>query len=105
MGMYVGTGLRNNDVFVMTARGIVKSNTITRRPPEDQFKYDNCSELRGVPWRLQAREPGEVRVDLPIIAGPMTRPPVEEVIPRNLYVTKSDIDKFGYTPLCPLRHS
>ncbi|CAK8997551.1 unnamed protein product [Durusdinium trenchii] len=101
MGMYVGTGLRNNDVFVMTARGIVKGNTITRRPPEDQFKYENWSELRGVPWRLQAREPGEVRVDLPVVAGPMTRPPVEEVIPRNLYVTKSDNDKFGYTPLCP----
>ena len=81
----------------MTARGIVKGNTITRRPPEDQFKYEDWSELRGVPWRLQAREPGEVRVDLPVVAGPMTRPPVEEVIPR----TKSDIDKFGYTPLCP----
>ena len=24
MGMYVGAGLRNNDAFVMTARGIVK---------------------------------------------------------------------------------
>ena len=32
----------------------------------------------------------------------MTRPPAEEVIPRNLYVTtKSDIDKFGHAPLCP----
>ena len=75
--MYVGTGLRNNDVFVMTARGIiVKGNTIARRPPEDQFKYEDWSELRGVPWRLEAREPGEVRVDLPVVAGPMTRPPV-----------------------------
>ena len=31
----------------------------------------------------------------------MRRPPAEEVIPRNLYVMKSDIDKFGHTPLCP----
>ena len=31
----------------------------------------------------------------------MSRPPAEEVIPRNLYVTKSDIDKYGRTPLCP----
>ena len=101
MGMFVGTGLRNNDIFVMTARGIVKGNTITRRPPEDQFKYENWSELRGVPWRLQSREAGEVRVDLPLVVGPLSRPPAEEVIPRNLYVTKSDIEKYGRTPLCP----
>ena len=101
MGMFVGTGLRSNDVYVMTARGVVKGNTITRRPSEDQFKYDNWSELRGVPWRLQSREPGQVRVDLPVVVGPSIRPPLEEVIPRNLYVTKNDIDKFGFTPLCP----
>ena len=101
MGMFVGTGLRNNDIFVMTARGIVKGNAITRRPPEDQFKYENWSELRGVPWRLQSREAGEVRVDLPVVVGPLSRPPAEEVIPRNLYVTKSDIEKYGRTPLCP----
>eukprot|EP00435_Cladocopium_sp_Y103_P030183 s775_g7.t1 len=51
--------------------------------------------------RLQSREPGEVRVDLPVVVGPLTRPPVDEVIPRNLYVTKADIDKFGRTPFCP----
>ena len=102
MGMYVGTGLRNSDVFVMTARGIVKGNTITRRPPADQYRYENWEELRGVPWRLQAREPGEVKVDLPAIVGPApVRLPAEEVIPRNMYVLKSDIDKFGHTPLCP----
>ena len=57
----------NNDVFVMTVGGIVKGNTITRRSLEDQLKYDNWSELRRVP---QSREPGEVRVGLPVIAGP-----------------------------------
>ena len=28
MGMFVGTGLRNKDVFAMTAREIVKGNSI-----------------------------------------------------------------------------
>ena len=93
-GMFVSTGLRNHDIFVMTARGIVKGNSITRRPPEDQIKYHNWSELWDVPWRLQSREAGEVRVDLPVVVEPMTRPPAEEVIPRNLYVTKSDINKY-----------
>ena len=27
--------------------------------------------------------------------------PQQKVIPRNLYVLKSDIEKYGYTPLCP----
>ena len=101
MGMFVGYGLRNSDVFVMTAAGIVKGNTITRRPPADQYKYENWSELRGVPWRLQSREPGQLRVALPVVVGPQARLPLEEVIPRNFYVLKSDIEAFGHTPFCP----
>ena len=93
--MYVGTGLRNNDVFVMTARGIVKSNTITRRPPEDQFKYDNCSELRGVPWRLQAREPGEVRVDLSQALNSLGAGPVPDAAP----VIDEEQEVFDHLPL------
>ena len=53
----------------MTAGGIVKGNAITRRPPGDQFKCENWDDLRGVPWRLQAREAGEVRVDLHVVVG------------------------------------
>ena len=68
MGMFVGSGTRISDVFIMTARGVVKGNSITRRP-----------------WRLQAREPGEVKVDLPVVVGQPVRAPQEEVIPRNLY--------------------
>ncbi|CAE7031422.1 unnamed protein product [Symbiodinium sp. CCMP2592] len=100
MGMFVGVGA-NNDVFIMTERGVVKGASIMRRPPADQYKYENWSKLRGVPWRLQAREPGELRVDLPVVVGQPRRAPQEEVVPRNLYVLKSDLERHGYTPLCP----
>ncbi|CAE7358585.1 unnamed protein product [Symbiodinium sp. CCMP2592] len=70
MGMFVGVGA-NNDVFIMTERGVVKGASIMRRPPADQYKYEN--------WRA----------------------PQEEVVPRNLYVLKSDLERHGYTPLCP----
>ena len=51
MGMFVGVGT-NNDVFIMTARAVVTGASLTRRPSEDQYKYNNWSELQGVPWRL-----------------------------------------------------
>ena len=101
IGMYVGTGNRNSDVFVMTERGIMKGNSIHRRPPDDQFKHDQFDSLRGLPWRLQEREHGGLRIALPDVAVPRERPAVQEVIPRNLYVTKNDLEKHGHTPLCP----
>ena len=76
-----------------------KGACLTRRPSEDQYKYDNWSELRGVPWRLQAREQGQLRVDLPVVVVQPQRMPQQEVIPRNLYVLKSDIEKYGYAML------
>ena len=98
IGMYVGTGNRNSDVFVMTERGIMKGNSIHRRPPDDQFKHDQFDSLRGLPWRLQEREHGGLRIALPDVAAPRERPAVQEVIPRNLYVTKNDLEKHGHTP-------
>ena len=104
LGMYVGTGTRNSDVFVMTERGIMKGNSLSRRPPEEQFKYERFGELRGLPWRLQERlrGPGEIRIPLPDVLGERpARPAQEDVVPRNLYVKRSDIEKFGTTPHCP----
>ena len=105
MGMYIGTGTRNGDAFIMTPRGIMKGSSVTRRPLEDQWKYEKFEELRGLPWKLQDREargPGEMRIALPDVLGEQPRrPPAEEVVPRSLYVRKSDIEKFGQTALCP----
>jgi len=89
----------------MTPRGIMKGSSVTRRPLEDQWKYEKFEELRGLPWKLQDREargPGEMRIALPDVLGEQPRrPPAEEVVPRSLYVRKSDIEKFGQTALCP----
>ena len=101
MGMYVGTGNRNADVFVMTERGIMKGNSIHRRPEADQFVYENFGSLRGLPWKLQDRDHAGLRIALPAMDIPRERQPVQEVVPRNLYVMKSDLEKFGHTPLCP----
>ncbi|CAL1173780.1 unnamed protein product, partial [Cladocopium goreaui] len=50
----------------------------------------------GRKWRIPL-----VRIALPDVAAPRERPAVQEVIPRNLYVTKNDLEKHGHTPLCP----
>lgn len=97
IGMYVGTGNRNSDVFAMTPRGIMNGHSIHRRPPDDQFKHDGFETMHGLPWRLQEREHGGFRIALPDMAMPRERGPVQEIVPRNLYVTKTDLEKFGHT--------
>ena len=101
LGMYVGTGNRNSDVFVMTERGIMKGNSIHRRPEADQFVYEKFADLRGLPWRLQEKDHAGLRIGLPAHEMPRERQPVQDVIPRNLYVMKADLEKFGHTPFCP----
>ena len=80
-----------------------KDASITRRPFADQYKYEKWSELWGVPWRLQVREPGQLRVDLPVVVGQPQRAPQEETVPTNLHVLKSEFWKNMGTRHCRVR--
>lgn len=41
------------------------------------------------------------RVDMPALVGEQPRGEERDFKPRNLYVLKSDLARFGYTPCCP----
>ena len=55
-GYYVGTHGRNADVLVMTTQGVVKGNTVHRRPETERWGRSVLKDLKGVPWLLRPRE-------------------------------------------------
>ena len=59
-GYYVGTHGRNADVLVMMTQGVVKGNTVHRRPETERWDRSEKKDLRGVPWLLRPREAGDL---------------------------------------------
>ena len=59
-GHYVGTHGRNADVLVMTTQGVIKGNTVHRKPESERWDRSELKDLKGVPWKLRPREAGDL---------------------------------------------
>ena len=103
MGRYIGTASRNADLMIMTSEGISRGHSVHRRPEDDKWPVEGFAELRGLPWRMtgpQERAPPN-RVGMPALEGEQPAAQQRDFKARNLYVMKSDIELYGYTPQCP----
>ena len=103
LGRYIGTASRNADLLVMTPTGVVKGHSLHRRAEIDRWSTEGFGALRGLPWKMSnpvERAPPN-RVDMPALVGEQPKGEEKDFKPRHLYVPKSDIAKFGYTPCCP----
>ena len=102
-GTLWGTASRNADLLVMTPTGVVKGHSLHRRAEEDRWSKEGFDQLRGLPWKwtnpVERAAPN--RVDMPELVGEQPKPDPREFRARNLYVLKSDLEKYGYTTLCP----
>ena len=106
-GYYVGTHGRNADVLVMTTQGVIKGNTVHRKPESERWDRSELKDLKGVPWKLRPREAGDLEhrmhITLPEATEKLT-PTVRDGGPRQLYVRKKDLEKedgtYDYTPGC-----
>ena len=106
-GHYVGTHGRNADVLVMTSQGVIRGNTVHRKPESERWDRTELKELKGTPWALRPRSAEDVEHRLHITLPETTQrltPSVRDGGPRNLYVRKKDLEKedgtMDYTPGC-----
>ena len=103
---YVRTHGRNGDVLVMTPEGVWKGGSIKRLPPEKQWDPEDFDSLKGSPWNLRPKATEDVdslpvAIAVPLAGGRLTPDPVaRDSGPRNLYVTKKDVEGH-YTVGCP----
>ena len=106
VGRYIGHHGRTGSLLVMTGSGVKRGTGIRRFSPADQWIVDGRSELRGLPWEVAARRPGERapaligedRLEVP------DRPARIQLLPpelRRMYTRKQDVQRYGSTEGCP----
>ena len=88
-----------------TLRSVFTVQSIRRKSADDRYDVETLMSVTGVPWDPQASKRDDIL--LPQIVGGDQQPlapsvPVEppKKSTRRLYITKRDLDKYGYTAGC-----
>ena len=109
-GIWLGATIRDGMTLVGTPGGVYKVSAIKRKPDGEQWSRDMIKAIVGSP---QQPQPGvntrrvttfamkKLDPDAPEVHARF-EPPSEPVpVPRNIYVMKADVIKYGATPGCP----
>ena len=105
----MGVRAKTTERIVIDKTGTHVVQSVRRVPEEQRHDHRLLQNVRGTPWEPN---PGDVSTDLP---GPMLiipQLPDVELAPtktynsdnkwtRNVYIRKTDLEKFGYTAGCP----
>ena len=108
-GVFLGVRDASNEYFVGTPDGVFKTRNIQLKPESQKSELSQLQAITGTPWCMVPGREATLVQPLPAIIQPLPiadaprlpRPLVEESAPRQLYIRKAELDKYGYTPGCP----
>ena len=107
-GVFWGVKGTTGEIIVGDERGVWATRTVRRKPEEERWQRENLERIVGVPWRKSEEEEGDgegMRTDVRVmdkdyrerLEGEERAMPV----PRRVYISKADLDRWGYTVGCP----
>ena len=105
---FLGVKDNTTEKIVGSASGVFTVQSIRRRSADDRYDVETLMSVTGVPWDPQATKLDEVPLpqivqgDQQPLAPPVQEEKSKKASPR-LYITKRDLDKYGYTagrPAC-----
>ena len=107
-GVFLGVKGTTGEIIVGDERGVWATRTVRRKPEEERWQRENLERIVGVPWRKSEEEEGDgegMRTDVRVmdkdyrerLEGEERAMPV----PRRVYISKADLDRWGYTVGCP----
>ena len=104
-GVFLGVKDNTTEKIVGNASGVFTVQSIRRKSADDRYDVETLMSVTGVPWDPQASKRDDIL--LPQIVEGDQQPlapsvPVEspKKSTRRLYITKRDLDKYGYTAGC-----
>ena len=110
-GLCLGVQDRSDEVLIGTRDGVVKARTVRRLDDVQRRDASLVREMRGTPWEPVPGDPAEDAA-VPVAVVPLGQAAMVAELPlgvgvrapgaaRNLYVRRTDIDRFGATVGCP----
>ena len=106
-GIFLGVKGSSGEFIIGNKLGVWKTRTMMRRPVEERWNAENLELVGGVPWRTSEEDKnadGEaLRREVPeaVKMAPEEEKEEEElVVPRNIYLKKSDFETHGYSKDC-----
>jgi thiol-disulfide isomerase/thioredoxin len=109
-GVFLGVKESTTEKIVGNAGGTYTVQSVRRLPLEQQFSAELLQTIVGLPWKPNPKAegadiPDATRVRILPECPEIPRQPVmtekKEYAMRRFYLTKTDLEKHGYTPGCP----
>ena len=109
-GIFIGIRESSNEYYVGTDKGVFKTRSIKRVPEPDRYDRDMLDTMVGIPWKMIPATEGDVItlpaiVDMPASTDDSVKVPAPLLSvpepPRQTYIRKAAIVKFGYARNCP----
>ena len=107
-GIFLGIREANDEMFIGTELGVVRTNTIYRRPEIERWNGEFMLKITGVPWKPIPSLPSasEPAIAIPVLEDEgrevkdQQAAVPKQIIPRKIYLRVTDFDKHGFTPGC-----
>ena len=109
-GIFLGIREANDEMFIGTEHGVVRTNTFYRRPEVERWNGEFLLKIVGVPWKPIPSLPSasEPAISIPELEEQCLGRRVQEqgvaapkeYIPRKVCLRQSDFAKYGHTPGC-----
>ena len=109
-GIFLGVKDNTTEKIVGNASGVFTVQSIRRKSGEDRYNLEMLRSVTGVPWDPQATRDEVPEGPRPAImdgepSEPLAQPVVVQApkpkTSRRLYITKRDLEKYGFTAGCP----
>lgn len=105
-GIFLGARGKSGELIVGDRRGVFKTRTVRRKPLEERWADGAAGLVRGVPWRTSDDDPAMDGEKLEVtVMGPGEKESIvkdtSKPVPRNVYISKRDLELHGYSSGCP----
>ena len=106
-GVSLGVKGTTGELVVGDKKGVWRTRTVRRKTVEERWHPKSLELVGGVPWRTDGSEGDgdDLNTDVTIMDKDYREKIRDEakgvVVPRRMYIKKSDVEEHGYTVRCP----
>ncbi len=110
-GIFLGVSLTSSEKIVGTKEGVFVVQSVRRVLADKRYSQEMIDSITGLPWKVrptesgpqdEPQEPGHIhlRPEVPEAPAAPTVPEEPKVATRRFYITRADLEEYGYTDGC-----